>query len=182
MTDKPRNKEIEALEKLAEAFESLDPAAALRVVKYVLDMKSISLETFASPPQQSAHKSPPLPEETHVDKNKQTIQKPRANSDIRSFAQEKSPKSENERALVVMFYLSEVLTGESKVDEFNASVLEPYFKQAKLPVPKHLRQVLVNTKNAGYIDQASAGHYKLNAVGYNLVEHKLPANTEPKSK
>ena len=182
MTDKPRNKEIEALEKLADAFESLDSAAALRVVKYVLDMKSISLDALGQPLHSSARKPAPPAEETPADKSKELAAKPRANADIRSFAQEKSPKSENERALVVMFYLSEMLTGESKIEEFNAGVLEPYFKQAKLPVPKHLRQVLVNTKNAGYIDQASAGHYKLNAVGYNLVEHKLPAKAEPKSK
>ena len=35
---------------------------------------------------------------------------------------------------------------------------------------------LVDTKNAGYLDNGSArGLYRLNPVGYNLVAHSLPA-------
>jgi hypothetical protein len=35
----------------------------------------------------------------------------------------------------------------------------------------------VHTRNAGYLDSGSArGLYKLNAVGYNLIVHSLPAS------
>lgn len=33
---------------------------------------------------------------------------------------------------------------------------------------------LQNAKNAGYLNVLDRGNYKLNAVGYNLVAHKLP--------
>jgi len=49
------------------------------------------------------------------------------------------------------------------------------FKQAGYPLPKGMAQALVNTKNAGYLDEtATRGAYKLSRVGYNLVTHSMP--------
>jgi hypothetical protein len=33
-------------------------------------------------------------------------------------------------------------------------------------------------KNAGYLDSAGTGQYKLNPVGYNLVVHRMGAGDE----
>ena len=37
---------------------------------------------------------------------------------------------------------------------------------------------LVNTKNAGYLESRGDGRYSLNAVGHNLIVHKLPMEAE----
>jgi hypothetical protein len=37
---------------------------------------------------------------------------------------------------------------------------------------------LVHTKNAGYIDPAGRGLYRINPVGHNLIAHALPRQGE----
>jgi hypothetical protein len=96
--------------------------------------------------------------------------------DIRSFGQEKSPRSANERVAVVGYYLSELAPADERKVEISAGDLTKYFKQAGFPLPGAARMTLVNAKNAGYLDAgAERGAYKLNPVGHNLVAHSLPA-------
>jgi hypothetical protein len=40
-----------------------------------------------------------------------------------------------------------------------------------------MAQVLPDAKGSGYFDSAARGEYKLNAVGYNLIAHSLPAKS-----
>ena len=100
---------------------------------------------------------------------------PPARSDIRSLRAEKNPKSAREMACVVAFYLQELAPETERKDSISASDLDRYFKQANFKLPEKIGQVLPDAKGAGYFDSAARGAYKLNAVGYNLVAHKLPA-------
>ena len=98
--------------------------------------------------------------------------------DIRSFGQEKSPRSANERVAVVGYYLSELAPAEERKAEISAGDITKYFKQAAFPLPGAARMTLVNAKNAGYLDAGTErGTYRLNPVGHNLVAHSLPIAT-----
>jgi hypothetical protein len=96
-------------------------------------------------------------------------------NDIRSLRDQKNPKSAREMACVVAFYLQELAPEGERKEAIATADLEKYFKQANFKLPEKITQVLTDAKGAGYFDSASRGAYKLNAVGYNLVAHKLPA-------
>jgi hypothetical protein len=95
--------------------------------------------------------------------------------DIRSFKAEKNPRSAREMACVVAFYLQELAPENERKESISTADLEKYFKQAGFQLPTKLAQILPDAKSSGYFDSPSRAAYKLNAVGYNLVAHKLPA-------
>jgi len=88
-------------------------------------------------------------------------------------------------AALVAYYLSEVTEDEGERKDFVDTMdIEKYFKQAGFRLPKSPAQTLPNAAAAGYFDSSGRGHYRLNAVGYNLVVHGLPrshtSETAPK--
>ncbi len=94
--------------------------------------------------------------------------------DIRTLRQEKAPKSANEMAALVAYYVSELAPPSERKPEINKTDIERYFKSAGFKLTAHAGPTLVNAKNAGYLDGGSdSGYYKLNPVGYNLVVHRL---------
>ena len=96
-------------------------------------------------------------------------------ADIRSLANDKAPRSANEMAALVAYYLSEAAPAGERKDKVNTEDIKKYFKQANFKLPSRPEQALVNAKNAGYFESVGGGHYQLNPVGYNLVVHNLPA-------
>jgi hypothetical protein len=112
----------------------------------------------------------------------QTTNTPIVNShkqiDIRALKEEKAPKSAAQMACVVAFYLQELAPINERKKTINAGDLDKYFKQAKFPLPKAIPQLLKDARIAGYFDSAPGkGEYSLNAVGYNLVAHKLSSKS-----
>jgi len=96
--------------------------------------------------------------------------------DIRSLKEEKQPSSAREMAVLVAYYLSEEAPLLERKEEISADDIRQYFKQAAFKLPASPEMTLVHTRNAGYLDSGSSrGLYKLNAVGYNLIVHSLPA-------
>jgi hypothetical protein len=97
-------------------------------------------------------------------------------ADIRSLKNEKSPRSANEMAALVAYYLSEAAPEIHRKQTINAEDIKTYFKQALFKLPSSAKMTLVNAKNAGYLESTNEpGQYRLNPVGYNLVAHNLPA-------
>ena len=95
--------------------------------------------------------------------------------DIRSLKAEKNPDSAKQMACLVAYYLQELAPKDERKKTISTQDIEKYFKQANFKLPKKLEQVLVDAKRSGYFESAARGEYKLNAVGYNLVAHGLPA-------
>jgi hypothetical protein len=95
--------------------------------------------------------------------------------DIRALKAEKDPDSAKQMACLVAYYLQELAPKDECKKTISTQDIEKYFKQANFKLPKKLEQVLVDAKRSGYFESAARGEYKLNAVGYNLVAHGLPA-------
>lgn len=95
--------------------------------------------------------------------------------DIRSLKETKSPKSANEMAALVAFYVSEMAPPDEKKNTITKTDIDRYFKSAGFNIPADATFTLVNAKNAGYLDGAGGGQYKLNPVGYNLVAYRMGA-------
>jgi len=155
--------ELAAIQALVAALEPLDVEARGRVIAYALSRFDIRTTAAAQ--------SPAI---TSGSAGAQTASA--AVSDIRSFKELKAPKTANEMAAVVAFYLSELAPEIERKDSITAADVRRYFKLANFPLPKEPRQTLINAKNSGYFDATSeVGTYRLNPVGYNLVAHGLPA-------
>ena len=124
--------------------------------------KHVAPDEFVSIPQEAAtsqHASPPL--------------------DIRSFFDSKQPATDLEAAAVAAYFYKYVAPEHERRQSINPSVLQEAFRMARRPLPKVVRYTLQNARNAGYLDTTGeAGEFRLNAVGYNLVEHTLGESKE----
>lgn len=159
--------EIQAIEQVIAALEPLDQEARARVLDYTFKRLGIAEAPFqvdspsALPPSQS-----PAPEPI--------VSPPGPRQDIRALRDEKQPKSANEMAAVVAYYLADLAPAEERKKEIGTADIEKYFKQAGHPLPGVVEKTLRNAAAAGYFDSAARGLYSLNPVGHNLVAHGLP--------
>jgi hypothetical protein len=94
-------------------------------------------------------------------------------TDIRSFFEAKKPSSDVEAAAAVAYYYQYVAPEAERKASIDSESLQEAFRLAKRKLPKKTIWTLQNARNAGYIESAGDGRYKLNPVGYNLVEHAL---------
>ena len=154
--------ELDALSAVVTALRPLSPESQRRVI----DSASILLNMGS------------VQGRTEVDRRVSQAQIGAASAaiiqDIRALKQEKVPKSANEMAAVVAYYLAEVVNPSEQKKTIDIADVEKYFKQAQYPLPNNVQMTLVNAKSAGYFDAEGSGQYKLNPVGYNLVAHTLP--------
>ncbi|MFL5872740.1 MAG: hypothetical protein ACJ75T_04570 [Solirubrobacterales bacterium] len=158
--------EIAAIEQVIEALDPLDDDARSRVLEYAFKRLGI-VETATQPSAapESAVPDPPTEDQGPL---------MGAPTDIRSLREEKQPKSANEMAAVVGYYLAEVAPPSERRTEIGTSDIEKYFKQAQHPLPEAPGRTLINAAAAGYFDKVQRGLYSLNPVGHNLVAHGLP--------
>ncbi len=93
---------------------------------------------------------------------------------IKDFKEQKMPRSANEMAAVVAYYLANLAPEGQRKETVNQKDVETQFKIASFPLPQQVRVTLQNARNAGYFDSLGDGEYRLNAVGHNLVVHAMP--------
>ncbi len=165
--------ELQAIRAVLGALVPLKGEGRNRVLDYVLKRLGVTAEpqspSSASPSfTVDAFTKPPTPESRGQA------------SDIRTLKKEKAPRSANEMAALVAYYLAEVAPEPYRKQNIDVDDVKTYFKQAPYPLPSSPVMTLVNAKNAGYLESAGTGQYRLNPVGYNLVVHALPAGTSGK--
>jgi hypothetical protein len=158
MADDP---ELKAIKAIMEAMKPLDETGRSRVLDYVLKRL-----------QMTALSDAPIAAEVSATTAAAFANRPF--KDIRSLTAEKQPRSANEMVALIAYYLSEVAQGDEAADTVNVDKIRKYFKLAAFPMPRVLKNVLINAAAAGYLESISRGEYRLNPVGYNLVVHGLP--------
>lgn len=170
--------ELSAINAVVAALSPLREEQRLRALEYVLRrFNAVALQAAsvgaAQPAFQPTASAPPA---------LFTSGAPGIIMDIRTLKEAKQPKSANEMAALVAFYLSEVASTVERKPEIGKTDIERYFKLANFKLTANAGQTLVNAKNAGYLDAGSGtGQYKLNPVGYNLVAHRMGSGeTEPR--
>lgn len=154
-----KDRELEAIRTVIGALGPLDEQEKSRVIEYVL--KRFQMAAVRAPSQAVSQGSPGA-----------SVTRPVA--DIRSLKEEKQPRSANEMAALVAYYLSELAPDGERSDTVNANAIRRYFKMAAFRLPREPQQTLPNAAAAGYLDNAGRGEYRLNPVGYNLIVHGLP--------
>lgn len=148
-----------AIDEILAALEGLDTSVqinALRAVSEHLKLPGIF-------PDREAGGIPPTPQSPPV-----------LGVDIRTFRDQKQPSTFNEMVCVMAYYLQYLAPASERKDRIDGNDITKYFVQAGFQLPRAGRQVLVDAKDAGYLDALGGGQYRLNAVGHNLVTHSLP--------
>ncbi len=168
--------ELQAIQHVISSLESLDAQARGRVLDYVFKRLGLS----GPMAQQLLSSEGRVPSESRVQPAGPEAAQRTAVKDIRGLKEEKSPRSANQMAALVAYYLAELAPAKERKDTIGKDDIAKYFTQAGFPPPKQPAFTLTNAKNAGYLDQAGErGLYKLNPVGYNLVVHGLPGKESP---
>jgi hypothetical protein len=102
-------------------------------------------------------------------------------TDIRSFFAEKQPSSDVEAAAVAAYYYQYLAPEAQRSNSIDSTLLQDAFRLAKRPLPAKTIYTLQNARGAGYLDSTGeTGRFRLNPVGYNLVEHSLGPTDEHK--
>jgi len=167
--------ELQAIRAVLGALVPLKREGRTRVLDYVLKRLGLIGE-----PLPSSSASAGLKDSVEVLVSSPTTESRGQASDIRTLTKEKAPRSANEMAALVAYYVAEVAPEPYRKQNINADDIKTYFKQAPYRLPSSAKMTLVNAKNAGYLESAGTGQYRLNPVGYNLVVHALPADTSGK--
>lgn len=164
-----QDQELDAIARTIAALEPLDEGARQRVLEYVMERLSIGAIRM------SVRRSQPPSGAGAADTDEGMSGSPAfAQTDIRRLKDAKAPETAQEMAIVVAYYLSELAPIAERKSTINSSDLQIYFKQAKFPLPRSMKDLLPNAKKAGYVDNVAPGEYRLNSVGYNLAAHGLP--------
>lgn len=171
--------DVKAISALIAALKPLDAESRVYVLEFVLKKLGVTLVG-----QHAAHAHvPPGPALPAAPMAAPLHHKPSSVQDIRTFAAEKRPKTVNERVAVIGYYLAQLAPEGERRDHLIADDIKTYFIQAGFELPTAPPNVtLANAKNAGYLNALDRGQFKLNAVGHNLVAHRLPSGETTKSR
>jgi hypothetical protein len=166
------DKEIEAIKAVLHALEPLPAEVRANVLGYVLQRLQIVLapSTQAS----SSDASGATTGAAGTGGEQQALP-----NHIKALKEQKKPRSANEMAALVAYFLANAAPTAERKDKLTAKDIETYFKIAEFPLTK-TQFTLPNAKAAGYLDAVGDGEYKLNAVGHNLVVHSMPRSTGAK--
>lgn len=165
------DKEIEAIRAVLNALEPLSKEVRSRVVEYALARLNVQLRSErAETPQSSLGGTTDRPAGEGAGGELARA----ATVHIKTLKEQKKPRSANEMAALVAYYLANVAPPEDRTDRITTKDVETYFKIAEFRLPEKVQFTLSNAKAAGYLDAVGNGEYKLNAIGHNLVVHSLP--------
>jgi hypothetical protein len=157
---------VSAITTIIAALKPLDESTRQNVLDFVLKQLGIRLGTASPAGAQPIDYESAFP-----------TQAPRADTaamDIRTLAEQKQPKTVNDRVAVLAYYLKSLAPPEERRDYIKAEDITSYFPSAGFELPTALGMALTNAKNAGYFHAIGNGQFRLNPVGHNLVTHKLP--------
>jgi hypothetical protein len=96
--------------------------------------------------------------------------------DIKQFTVTKAPKSDQQFAAVISYYYRFEAPEAQRKETIDAEVLLEAARLAGRKRPPKPNITLNNAKNSGYLDSVSAGKFRINSVGENLVAMALPGN------
>lgn len=167
------DKEIQAIGTVLKVLEPLDPKARQSVLNYVLQRLDIEMKGLRE--ELPLDHKPPFPPGEPVSR----VEEEPKQLHIKDLVKEKEPKSAQEMAALVAYYLAYKALKKEQKQTITTKDMDTWFKIAEFKLPEKPQFTLINTRKAGYLDAVGEGEYKLNPVGYNLVVHSMP---RPKKK
>ena len=102
--------------------------------------------------------------------------------DIKTFVEQKAPRSDQQFAAVVAYYYRFEASEEKQKLTLDTETIQD---ATRLVGRKRLTNPLAtlnNAKNSGYLNSSTAGEFEISTVGENLVAMTLPSNEPEKKK
>jgi hypothetical protein len=151
--------DLEAVRQIAATLEEFDSAARERIIRWTrekLGMTAPPVVSLAGHATGSASASASL----------EVLRSP---ADIKSFIQAKNPRTDSQLAATVAYFHKFVAAESDRKDSIGTEELISACRLAERHRPTRPNQTLINAFSSGVLDKVSAGKYKLNSVGENLV-------------
>ena len=165
--EQPTISHFDAAKAIVEAVKSLDKpmqALAMRFASETLGLPASPTTPPLGSPQGSA--VPP-----QLDKHGVTH-----SADIKQFVTSRAPKSDNQFAAVVAYFYRFEAPDAQRTETIDATILQEATRLTGRSRLSNPGKTLHNAKNAGYLDAAGPGRFRVNSVGENLVAITLPGN------
>lgn len=163
---------LEAAQKIVAELTGMTSEHQSLAIKFACETLGLQLQTglppFTAPPGHSATQAPAyMP--SGVDHS----------TDIRSFTAMKAPKSDQQFTAVVAYFYQFEAKPDNRKETIDAETMKEAARLAGRPQVERWNMTLTNAKNAGYLDAAGNGKFKLSSVGENLVAITLPNDGGP---
>ncbi|HEY5279422.1 MAG TPA: hypothetical protein VIJ67_06685 [Pseudolabrys sp.] len=157
--------------------------AALKIVAELTGMKAeqqslalkFAMETLGlKPPTATPSAAPAQSTQSPQPTQSHTVSGADHSTDIRSFTAIKAPKSDQQFTAVVAYFYQIEAKPEDRKEVIDADIMKEAARLAGRAQVARWNMTLTNAKNAGYLDGAGNGKFKLSSVGENLVAITLP--------
>ena len=162
---------FDAAKAIVETLKKVDKQQQEQAIRFASESLGLSIPSHAQGsglPRQTATGTPPHPSGAQA-----------RSTDVKQYTNTKAPRSHQQFAAVVAyFYRYEASEAQRKdfitADDLREAVRLVGWKGLTIPL-----STLNNAKNAGYLDAAARGQFRISTVGENLVAVTLPGdNTE----
>jgi hypothetical protein len=170
--DAPEKSPLTAAQNIVTELHGMTPEHQLLALRFATETLGLKL---SSPPAAT------IQPQIHV--QQPILQQPAGgaehSTDIRSFTAMKAPKSDQQFTAVVAYFYQFEARPEDRKDIIDADTMKEAARLAGRAQVARWNMTLTNAKNAGYLDSAGNGKFKLSSVGENLVAITLPGNGGP---
>jgi hypothetical protein len=176
MADKSPD-DLEAVRAIVASLEPFEPKDRDRVLRWACEKLGIPLPQAAAPtvPPSMHHVAPAS---GGADTASPSTHRHHGASDIRSFMEKKSPRSDVHFTAAVAYYYAFEAPAADRREEIGADDLLAACRLVNRGRPPVPGQTMLNAHNLGYLDKGSTkGLYRINSVGENLVAMVLPNGT-----
>ena len=163
---------FDAAKKIVESLQGLDKASQALAMRFAAETLGLQLTPTSHMPIATV---PPTP------LGVLTPSGTPHSMDIKQFTVAKAPKSDQQFAAVVAYFYRFEAAEAQRRESIDADLLLEAARLAGRKRPSNARFTLNNAKNSGYLDATTAGKYRINSVGENLVAMALPGNTSESS-
>lgn len=175
MTSPPANSEknpLNAAQKIVTELTGMTSEHQSLAIKFAIETLGLQLPTSPAPSvPPSTQYAPQAPAHATGGEHHAT--------NIRSFTAMKAPKSDQQFTAVVAYFYQFEAKPEEKKDAIDADIMKEAARLAGRAQVARWNMTLTNAKNAGYLDSAGNGKFKLSSVGENLVAITLPGTGGP---
>lgn len=141
-------------------------------LKFVIETLGLQLPAALSP-------AAVLPGHSHQPTPPHAASAADHSTDIRSFTAMKAPKSDQQFTAVVAYFYQFEARPDDRKEAIDADTMKEAARLAGRLQVARWNMTLTNAKNAGYLDAAGSGKFKLSSVGENLVAITLPGDGAP---
>jgi hypothetical protein len=182
MTEKALD-DLDAVRTIVETLRSFKPDEQQRIFRWVVEKTGLPQISLVSSIGGSAAPSPVKGPILPASSPHSSIPVKSVGVDIKSFIDEKRPRSDVQFAATVAYYLRFEAPTDERKDAINKEDLQEACRKAKRDRLKIPYQTLLNAHKLGLLDKGSEkATFAINTVGENLVAMSLPGEGKMTSK